>query len=294
MATTTPLSLANILPYCLPPLPVIDHTLSDFDLEARCPLDHGTHPAHPTTPSLGTLSSHLPPELTDHILTLLDIPSLTTFRRVSQQAMLAVDSLPSYHQIRASCPDILRAILGIHATSFSLLTLFSVLTAPNCDTCGQFGGYLYLITCRRVCYRCFTTHKAYLPVSRNRAAEETKLPWEALRTLPTVRSLEGTYTAVRKTVGGRIFLVDREALVRLCGGGWLDTSFGDATTAETRRFMAVVSAPRVVRGGGGEWGVFCGLCLEVGREVRRQYGREEVVGHFRSLHAAQVAASLPS
>ncbi|KAF1934625.1 hypothetical protein EJ02DRAFT_302028, partial [Clathrospora elynae] len=33
---------------------------------------------------------------------------------------------------------------------------------PECEQCGDFGGYLYLVICQRVCFLCFTEHETYL------------------------------------------------------------------------------------------------------------------------------------
>lgn len=93
----------------LPPQRVNSHyirALDDQDLEVRCPLDNGRHDitAAATNQDLGMLS--LPPELVWLIIKHLDIPSLTTFRRVSKRAMHMVDTAFEYQDIMKRAPQV--------------------------------------------------------------------------------------------------------------------------------------------------------------------------------------------
>jgi hypothetical protein len=117
-------------------------------------------------------------------------------------------------------------VISIDAASFSCETLFEALTREKCESCGRFGGYLYLITCKRVCYLCFTSRKEYLPVVLNQTSL-TLAMWQTKRRkktfghlparfcLPVVRSLRGRYTARAKHCKCRMALFDREALKAL-------------------------------------------------------------------------------
>lgn len=77
--------------------------LDSQDLEIHCPLDNGRHGFGPISQDLGTLS--IPPELVWLIINHLDIPSLTTFRRVSKRAMHMVDTTLEYQQIMNRAPQ---------------------------------------------------------------------------------------------------------------------------------------------------------------------------------------------
>ena len=178
-------------------------------------LDNGRHVIVPKR-SVGQLDL-LPVELINQVLGMLDIPTLTTFRRVNQRAMHLVDSLPTYRRLWTFCPDVLRAIISINAASFACETLFEALTRGKCESCNHLGDYLYLITCRRVCYSCFTSRKEYFPVSLTLAARHAKLQRKALKRLPQVRSLPGRYTASGKLFRYRMTLIDCQALGDLSG-----------------------------------------------------------------------------
>lgn len=71
---------------------------------SKCPLDNGRHDfsIQPDSPDLGRLA--LPLELMEVILKHLDIPSLTTFRRVSKRAMDMVDSTSEYKEVFSKAP----------------------------------------------------------------------------------------------------------------------------------------------------------------------------------------------
>ncbi|KAM7209810.1 hypothetical protein V8F06_014808 [Rhypophila decipiens] len=177
------------------PTPLL-HTLDDAQLEARYPLDNGRHLVLPNTP-IGDIN-RLPLELINQVLGRLDIPTLTTFRRVNQRAMHLVDSLPSYRRIWTTCPDILRAAVSLNANSFSCDTIFKTLIREKCEFCGEFfGGYLSLITCTSICHVCHwgLEHSPVKPSTAIRHFQELKMDYlvEKLKTLPQVHSLPGYY-----------------------------------------------------------------------------------------------------
>ncbi|KAK3695738.1 hypothetical protein B0T22DRAFT_456100 [Podospora appendiculata] len=289
------LSLDDVRDYCRQKLRIVDHTLDDAELETRCPLDNGRHVIHPKT-SVGQLDL-LPVELIYQVLGLLDIPTLTTFRRVNQRAMHLVDSLPPYRRLWTSCPDIFRAVVSINAASFSCEALSQALTREKCESCSLFGGYLYLITCKRVCYFCFTTRKKYFPVSSTLAARQAKLQKKTLSHLPHVLSLPGRYTAVAKLSRYRVTLVDRPALLHLSEEAATLNKRIDYATTEPRRYMSIIAAPHLsLQSQRAYWGLFCSFCrdnTEPSRHFRIQYNQQDIVQHFKDYHAAQISRSPP-
>ncbi|KAH9884600.1 hypothetical protein F4778DRAFT_556881 [Xylariomycetidae sp. FL2044] len=296
----TPSWVRDVLPcddvrdYCRQKLRIVDHTLDDAELDARCPLDNGRHVILPKT-SAGQLDL-LPPELIDEVLRMLDIPTLTTFRRVNQRAMHLVDSLPPYRRLWTSCRTILRAVVSINAASFSCETLFQALTGEKCESCGLFGGYLYLITCKRVCYVCFTERKEYFPVSLTLAVRQAKVPKKALSHLPQVLSLPGRYTATAKLSKYRVTLVDRQALLHLSEVAETLNKRIDYTTSEPRRYMSIVASPRLhLRGQTAYWGLYCSLCrdnIEPSTYFRIQYSQHDILQHLKDHHATQISSYL--
>ncbi|KID96028.1 F-box domain containing protein, partial [Metarhizium majus ARSEF 297] len=245
---------------------IIDHTLDDARLETRCPLDNGRHHGQPKYPA-GRLDL-LPTELITYVLLALDLPSLTAFRRVNRRAMSLVDSLHQYRMIFEHCPDILRAMVSIDAKYFDCASLFNTLSSTKCATCDRFGGHLYLITCKRVCYFCFILDPLYLPVSATLATKHTGLSRKELKRLPHILGLPGRFTDHNKLVRGRIMLLDRQSLRNRISRGstqaFDDVSWQvDLTTREPRRFMSIISAPFFTSSGrSADWGFYCNKCID--------------------------------
>lgn len=137
----------------------------------------------------------LPLEMIHMVLIRLDIQSLNEFRRVNKSARLITDAIPQYKRILAHVPASIRGSLNINtARFFSCLDLYEKLSTAECDTCGDFGGYLYLVTCRRVCFLCFTEKTEYLPVLRKDAIRKFGLGPEHLASIPYMKSFPGRYS----------------------------------------------------------------------------------------------------
>ena len=192
-------------------LSISDYTLSDIDLSRRCPLDNGLHTSEPKH-GLGNLSL-LPLEILTDVFLELDVLSMTTFRRVNKGAAQLVESIPHYQMIFRHCPDILRYIISTKAGYFNLRTLHRALCKLQCETCGEFGGYLYLITYSRVCYDCFTNNRWFLPMSGKQAPSVAGCSRKKLRYLPHIWSIPGRYAVDRLSYRQRQSLWDWKALL---------------------------------------------------------------------------------
>jgi hypothetical protein len=78
---------------------ILDEFVLDPEmLLKRCPLDCDCHKLDPRS-DLGDLEK-LPTELRHHMLGFLEVKSLLTFRRVSQNAMSTVDGMVEYYKVR--------------------------------------------------------------------------------------------------------------------------------------------------------------------------------------------------
>lgn len=215
-------------------LGLVDNTLDD--IERVCGLDYRNYRRVPCY-GLGRLET-LPLEILQMILLLLDIRSITDFRRVNRQASLVVDQIPQYKQIIVHAPASIRGCLSIGTGRlFSCQYLYEKLRTPECDGCGDFGGYLYLVTCRRVCFLCFTEKADYLPLLRNDAIRKYGLSSQHIAKLPSFKSLPGYYSSRGIKCRRRLTLVDhsaaREAGIVLHGD--IDTMKQHAAEITTKR-----------------------------------------------------------
>lgn len=159
-----------------------DNNLDDANLETRCPLDNGRHSGTPEQ-TVGQLDL-LPLEIVNEILLSMDLPTLTNFRCINRRAMQLVDSLPQYRMVFKHCPNVLRAILSTNANSYDCRLLYNTLATTRCSSCSNFGSYLYLITCKRVCHLCFRRRPDYVPVAAHGASKITGVSKTQLDRVP--------------------------------------------------------------------------------------------------------------
>lgn len=272
-------------------LRIIDFTLDDARLKTRCPLDNDHQYSTQSQYSAGRLDM-LPPEITISILLALDVPTLTTFRRVNRWAMGLVNSLHPYTMVLKHCPNVLRAIISINADSFDCHALYRVLRSQKCETCNRFGSYLYLITCRRVCYFCFTSHVDYLPVTVAYAMKYTELSKQELVRMPSVSSLPGRYTPFAKLSKERFLLFDRQAVLSRAPDASIQydrrIQQQDRKTNETRRYASIISAPSLGPSGqSADWGYYCIGCREdkePATHFRIKYTTDDILDHLERHH----------
>lgn len=186
-------------------------TVAAEDLARHCPLDNGRHDFHKITATLGGLDI-LPLEILNMIVSDLDLHTLTTFQAVNKCARLHVDRLPQYKIIFTKAPDALRAAVASGAASWiSCARLSNVLCSTVCSRCPDFGAFVYLLTCERVCLLCLSYNGDFAPVPRYMARRLYGLNRAYLDRLNNITTFPATYShSVRKREKG-IVLVDRPA-----------------------------------------------------------------------------------
>lgn len=184
-----------------------DHTL-DNNLPALQVQPADEPLRQPPISNIGALAV-LPLELVWEVVSELDIQTLMEFRRVNRRARELVDSLPEFKAIITHARNALHGILSIDTGRWiTCRTLYEKLCRRDCEQCGDIGGYLYLLTCKRVCYPCFTNKTAFLPLRPTYASRFFALPREVFKTLPSMRAVTGTYSKQGKDVPRRAVLVD--------------------------------------------------------------------------------------
>ncbi|KAH6653365.1 hypothetical protein BKA67DRAFT_501432, partial [Truncatella angustata] len=184
-----------------------DHTLDDNLLPSKLH-PKGEFPYRPPTTNVGDLDV-LPPELQQEILSQLDLRSLTVFQRVNRRATELVNSLPQYKTINTHALNALRGILSIETGKWiTYKTLYEKLCTLECENYGDFGGYLYLLTYKRVCFLCFSQDRLYLPLSPRLAKRKFGLCSRTVNTLPCMKVIYGKYSPNVKNVYTPSVLVD--------------------------------------------------------------------------------------
>ncbi|PVI01100.1 hypothetical protein DM02DRAFT_591635 [Periconia macrospinosa] len=185
-----------------------DFTLDD-NLPVYSPVDGSIR--KPPGFDLGALDA-LPLEILQELLSFLDLRTLVDFLRVNRRALQVVESIPQYEAITTHARDALRAILSIETGQWiSCNTLYEKLCTAECEECGDFAGYLYILTCKRVCFLCLSENRKYLPLLRSHADRKFGLPSQILRTLPCMKSVPGRYSPGLKKCHNRLVLVDYDS-----------------------------------------------------------------------------------
>jgi hypothetical protein len=297
---------------------VKDFTLDYNDLTRTCPLDNHNHHPDPKH-DLGVLDT-LPLELLSLVLLQVDIRSLTDFRRINNRAMQVVDSVLEYRLVQQHTTNLLRGILSVEIGShISTQALFRTLNESKCEQCGDFAGFVYLLTCKRVCFLCLYENPKYCPLSITEAVRKFGVHRRLFASLHAIKSVPGCYSPneyIRKT---RFTLIDSESArqVRIqCHGsteameqhvaeegrkklesyqrrvaGESDsgttsrrrpaTGVQDGRTSDPRRFMAVVRAPWIKPSTNAvEWGFHCVGCKKKYRDRPLHWRRKYCVETF--------------
>ena len=126
--------------------------------------------------------------------------------------MQVVDSILEYRKIIRHSPDSIRGILSVGLGShITVLTLLNTLHESRCECCGDFAGYIYLLTCKRVCYLCIEEKYEYYPLLISEAKRKFGLSGSQVASLPTIRSIPGTYSEREKSRKTRLTLLDASA-----------------------------------------------------------------------------------
>lgn len=276
-------------------LKIRDFTLDDNLPDSQCQPDND-HIPNPPKAYLGALDT-LPLELLCGILQQLDLRTFTDFQHVNRRAMSLVESFPQYKAIRKHACNALRGIIHVGAGRWiTCEMLYEKLRTAECEECGDFGGYLYILTCKRVCFLCLSEDKQYLPLRYRQAIRKFGLNRPILRALPSMKSIPGTYSPNQKKVRAHITLVDSDCARR--AGIMLHGSVSameqdvssmaaqdpvDGKSGNPLRFMAIVRAPWLNKSSQEpEWGFYCAGCQKKPFHCRpRHFRRKFTVGSFR-------------
>ena len=308
---------------------IYDRTIDTEHLQHDCPLDQTSLKSpsaadmRDATASLGRFDK-LPVETIQAIFTSLDLYTLTLLRSISKRMNLLVESVLPYKEVFTQAPDALRALLSTGAARyFTAIDLQNALRAQDCFLCDRFGPFLYLLRCRRCCWRCLSSSEGLLPIAKGAAQSLYHLDVQTMVDIPTVVNIPDSYgpkqrrkPEMRTKGGKRIALVAFGSAVKLHDSmidGYekakLETrialrgpvsqdfmrdmdcmnydpaGYNGGYGLEPQRFMAAVRFPMLIAGTDAvEWGVSCLGCLERAKE-----GDEERFWNEQYTNAGMVA-----
>ncbi|KAJ5618916.1 F-box domain-containing protein [Penicillium lagena] len=158
--------------------------------------------------SVGFLD-RLPLEILHLTFNLLDFQSLSYFSRTSLQGKTLVESLPAYRDLMQYAPRTLKALgqtglLHFHPAA----TIYQAMQSKACISCGEYGAFLFLLTCQRCCYHCLCDNTDLWLISSSLARKCFSLTSNDLKHVPTLHSIPGTYTTDQKSRRQRLRLIN--------------------------------------------------------------------------------------
>ncbi|OAL57149.1 hypothetical protein IQ07DRAFT_652365 [Pyrenochaeta sp. DS3sAY3a] len=266
---------------------------------------------------LATLET-LPLEIIQMILVDIDISTLMTFHQVNARAAQVIEGIPEYKVIASYAPKAIPAIVSAGlGHRISCVAFYHKLCTAHCENCGDFGGFIYLLTCTRVCHICLSHNDDYLPMLRNHAVLQFGITWSKIRTLPQMTSVPGRYTIHGYKRSQRITLVDskaaRDAAIARHGSHAAMTQYlshrlqaeaqkyqitraffgvarrrmaliDDLKDSNPLRYMAVIRAPLWEKSTQtAQWGRHCKACLRPPNGLNkylRQFSKESFEAHL--------------
>lgn len=127
----------------------------------------------------------LPREMQFQILQHCDFRTLTRLMRTSFKWLDMTLCLPSYHEVLHHCRVLIAKVHRLGTiTRFSLSHFQRLLRSTRCESCGNFGSYIFPVTCQRCCWICSKLNPAFWVMTRNSIEDCFALPWPNSLELP--------------------------------------------------------------------------------------------------------------
>lgn len=156
--------------------------------------------------STSTASSldRLPLELLHMICASLDFRSLSRLSRTSLRNKAIVESHPPYHNLMKYAPRTLNALGKTRLISaHSSALLHAALRSAQCLSCGQYGAFLFLPTCERICRLCLIRNHSFWMIPETKAKKCFDLAQRHLNKIPVMYSIPDMYNVGHYSSCGR-------------------------------------------------------------------------------------------
>ncbi|KAL9566543.1 hypothetical protein ACKAV7_009458 [Fusarium commune] len=260
------------------------------------------------TSNVGLGSLHrLPLELLRDTLVRLDVHSLFKFRQTNLRSRQTVDSLKQYQKIVLHGMNLLCALLRTRiAVDVSLLDFYNALCLKHCGLCGEFGGFISLLTWKRCCIKCIKEAPETQVRTLSAARKEFRLTKLELDQLRSFKTLPGIYSMEESVHKSRIAIMSLHQATLISRRQSCVPRQAQLASSERNRkfsFMGSCALPYYdTRTGNVEHGMSCTGCqlaLEKGIigakgekwafEARdKVYARDGFLEHFRWCEQAQL------
>ncbi|KAH8748240.1 hypothetical protein F5883DRAFT_582836 [Diaporthe sp. PMI_573] len=201
--------------------PTLDRSLRHLgtktDIHGRrvviMPISKSEMAKRPPTVGLGILDS-LPLEVLNVVISVLDIAAMSRFKAVNRRAFQVVNAHPQVQLLIWQAQEVLRGFFAVKlAATVTVETLVARLAESRCVECGDFGGYMYLLTLERFCAWCAQKTDRIVAVQELVALARFGLTPEALRSIPRFEKFPAP-THHEPDEGKYLPLFDRESVLK--------------------------------------------------------------------------------
>lgn len=274
------------------------------------PREHvGIHPSIATPfqrdshTGLGPLDG-LPLELLHDVLLRLDMRSLFNFRQINLRSRQAVDSLRQYQMVVSYGLNLLCALLRTQlAATVSLTDFYCALCTKACTFCGEFAGFISLLTWNRCCFKCLQEAQETQVQTLGAVRKQFHLTKAESAQLRSIKALPGIYSMSETVHKSRVILVSNHQTILVSGQQLHTSAQAPPGRNQKFRFMGSCALPyRDRRTGKIEHGISCAGCqLALEKDIigsrgekwafearDKVYAQDGFLEHFRRCEQAQL------
>jgi len=166
---------------------------------------------------LGSLD-RLPFELLHDVLLRLDMHSLFNFRQTNLRSRQTVDSHKQYQMVALHGLNLLCALLRTRlAIGVSLFDFYYALCTKACTFCGEFGGFISLLTWNRCCFTCLQGASETQVQTLAAVQKQFHLAKAELDQLRSFKALPGIYSMKESVHKSRIAVVSVHQAILVSG-----------------------------------------------------------------------------
>ncbi|KAI0838872.1 hypothetical protein F5Y06DRAFT_34142 [Hypoxylon sp. FL0890] len=166
---------------------------------------------------LGSLD-RLPLELLHDVLLRLDMHSLFNFRQTNLRSRQMVDSLKQYQAVVSHGLNLFCALLRTRlALGVSLFDFYYALCTKACTLCGEFGGFISLLTWNRCCFKCLQGAPETQVQSLAAVRKQFHLTKAELDQLRSFKTLPGIYSMEESVYKSRVTVVSVHQAILVSG-----------------------------------------------------------------------------
>lgn len=255
---------------------------------------------------LGSLD-RLPLELLHDTLFRLDMHSLFKFRQTNLRSRQKVDSLKKYQMIVSHGLNLFCALLRTRlAIDISLLDFYNVLCIKTCSLCGEFGGFISLLTWKRCCFKCLKEAPETQVRTLSAVRKQFRLTKVGSDQLRSFKTLPGIYSMEESVHKSRVAIVSLHQATSICRQQSYAPGQVQSPSSERNRkfnFMGSCALPYYDKlTGNVEHGMSCAGCqLALEKDIigtkgekwafearDKVYARDGFLEHFRWCEQAQL------